>query len=90
MGRLENLMKKLKSEKEESEIEKTLKELEDEGTRTADEIAEIMGQKEDRTAFVPKVDVPPVNLEGFSINEYGEIIREDKKEKAKEEDTERE
>ena len=49
-----------------------------------------MGQKEDRTAFVPKVDVPPVNLEGFSINEYGEIIREDKKEKAKEEDTERE
>ena len=30
MGRLENLMKKLKSEKKESEIEKTLKELEDE------------------------------------------------------------
>lgn len=90
MGRLENLMKKLKSEKKDSEIEKTLKELEDEGTRTADEIAETMGQKEDRTAFVPKVDVPPVNLEGFSINEYGEIIREDKKEKAKEEDTERE
>ena len=90
MGRLENLMKKLKSEKKESEIEKTLKELEDEGTRTADEIAETMGQNEDRTAFVPKVDVPPVNLEGFTINEYGEIIREDKKEKAKEEDTERE
>ena len=90
MGRLENLMKKLKSEKKESEIEKTLKELEDEGTRTADKIAETMGQKEDRTAFVPKVDVPPVNLEGFSINKYGEIIRDDKKEKAKEENTERE
>ena len=84
MGRSENLIKKLKTEKKESEIEETLKEFEEEGNKTADQIAETMGQKEDRNSFVPKVDVSPLNLEGCEINEKGEIIRKDKKEHEKE------
>lgn len=76
MGKLEELVKKLKGKNEDEIIE----ELGQVGDITADKIAETMGQN-DRTSFVPKVDVLPIELpEGCEINECGEIIRKGKEE----------
>lgn len=59
--------------------EKTIRALEDEGKKDADEIAERLAPK-DKTAFVPKVDVTPVKLpEDCEKNESGEMIKKDNK-----------
>ena len=71
------------------EDERTLRAIEDEGKAEADKIAEELGQKEDRTAFVPKV--PPVNLpKDFETNKSGKKIeKEDAKKEDKQEENER-
>lgn len=84
MGVLKELLDRLSNETMNSkEIDKIIKDIETEGTEATDKIAERLEQK-DKTSFVPKVDVPPIDFdklpEGCKINQYGEIERQEERE----------
>ena len=81
MGILRDLVQSLENTKKKSN-EDIIKEIEKKGALDSEEIAKSLGQYKEKP-FVPKADVPPVDLEDCYIDEFGQINRKPKEENNK-------